>query len=140
MRKSLIRKKGGMPEIPMASTADIAFLLILFFMVTTVIRTVTGIKVARPLAESTERIKIRRNVVHIWIDATGQIQIDDLYVPINYVSDRMYQKRMDNPDLITILDVDKDLNYSQVDQVMEKLKDAGAYKITFATDLLKGKG
>lgn len=139
MRKSLIRRERRMPEIPMASTADIAFLLILFFMVTTVIRTATGLKsITRPLAESTERIKIRRNIAHIWVDATGQIMIDDVLVPINYVSDRMYQKKIDNPDLITIMDVDQDLHYGFVDQVMEELKEAGAFRITFATDLLKG--
>ncbi len=129
-----------MPDIPMASTADIAFLLILFFMVTTVIRTATGLKVTRPLAESTERIKMRRNLVHLWIDGSGRIQIDDNLVPLNYVAERMTQKRLDNPDIVTILDVEKDLNYGLVDEVMEELKEAGAYKITFATDFLREGG
>ncbi|HID31873.1 MAG TPA: biopolymer transporter ExbD [bacterium (Candidatus Stahlbacteria)] len=137
MHKSLVRRSRETPEIPMASTADIAFLLILFFMVTTVIRVATGLEVDRPLAESTERIKIRHNLVHLWIDVSQHIQIDDFSVPLDYVTDRMIEKRSKNPDLVTILEVDREVNYGFVDQVMERLKEAGAFRITFATDLIE---
>ena len=79
MRKSIIRRGSTRPDIPTASTADIAFLLILFFMVTTVFRATTlHLKIKLPQAKSTERILMRRNVSYIWVDTDSKIYIDDI--------------------------------------------------------------
>jgi biopolymer transport protein ExbD len=122
-------------EIPTASTADIAFLLILFFMVTTVFRpTVIRILYDLPQAESTERILIRRNVSYIWVDKDSKIYIDDHVVSIDMISAKVTPKIWDNPELITLLNVDENVNYGLVDGILDQLKDAKAFKITFATE------
>jgi biopolymer transport protein ExbD len=74
MRKSIIRRHRERGEIPTASTADIAFLLILFFMVTTVFRaTKLNLRITIPEARSTERILMRRNISYIWVDEDQRI-------------------------------------------------------------------
>ena len=78
MRKSIIRRSTEMPDIPTASTADIAFLLILFFMVTTVFRPMSkSLDLKLPAARSTERIKLRKNVAHIFVDSKSMVYVDD---------------------------------------------------------------
>ena len=135
MRKSIIRRFTQAPEIPTASTADIAFLLILFFMVTTVFRaTRLHLNIRLPQAMSTERILMRRNVSYIWIDTKSKIYIDDNVIASTSVADKMRPKVLNNPELITIMNVDEDVNYGVVDKVLDQLKDAKAYKITFATE------
>jgi biopolymer transport protein ExbD len=135
MRKSIIRRSKATPDIPTASTADIAFLLILFFMVTTVFRATTlHLKIRLPEAKSTERILMRRNVSYIWIDTNSKIYIDDNVVPGELIGAKMAPKIWDNPELITILNVDEMVNYGVVDLVLDQLKEAKAFRITFATE------
>ncbi|MGQ9464086.1 MAG: ExbD/TolR family protein [bacterium] len=135
MRRSIIRRFTKTPEIPTASTADVAFLLILFFMVTTVFRaTALNLKIVLPKAKSTERILIRRNITHIWIDNNGRVFIDDTLVPKERVSSKMSPKVAENPELVTILNIHEDIEYGIVDQVLDQLKESRAFKITFATE------
>ncbi len=135
MRKSIVRRASRSTEIPTASTADIAFLLILFFMVTTVFRaTSLHLKIQLPQAESTERILMRRNVTYVWVDNAGKIYIDDNVISGNMVSSRIAPKVWENPELITIMNIDETVNYETVDLILDQLKDAKAFRITFATE------
>ncbi|MGB9719901.1 MAG: ExbD/TolR family protein [bacterium] len=135
MRKSIIRRFTKTPDIPTASTADVAFLLILFFMVTTVFRaTALNLKLILPKAKSTERILIRRNITHVWVDNNGRVFIDDSLVPKERVSTKMLPKIAENPELVTILNIDENIEYGTVDVVLDQLKESRAFKITFATE------
>jgi|UniRef100_A0A7C6AGB4 biopolymer transport protein ExbD len=135
MRKSIIRRFTRTPDIPTASTADVAFLLILFFMVTTVFRATTlNLKLVLPKAKSTERILIRRNITHLFIDNNGRVFIDDSLVPKERVSSRIAPKIAENQELVTILNIHEDIDYGTVDVVLDQLKEAKAFKITFATE------
>jgi len=134
VRKSILRRSGQTPDIPTASTADVAFLLILFFMVTTVFRaTALNLSIRLPEAKSTQRILIRHLTAYIWADATGRIYIDDNLVPIEMVNPKISQKIWGKPDLLTILNIDQNLSYGTIDRLLDQLKQARAYRITFAT-------
>jgi biopolymer transport protein ExbD len=135
MRKSIIRRYKEPAEIPTASTADIAFLLILFFMVTTVFRTTSlRLKIQLPEAKSTERILIRRNINNILVDVNSKIYIDDHIVTVDRIGPLVAQKVWENPDLNTLMKVDEMVSFGIVDQILDKLKEAKAFKITFATE------
>ncbi len=136
MRKFTLKRPA--PEIPTASTADIAFLLIIFFMLTTVLRTEYGLKVNLPTAESTERILKRKNIVHIWVDKTSRISIDDNLLEVSGITTVMQQKILDNPELISEVLADKEVDYGRVNDILEALKEAGAFKILFATEYEEG--
>ncbi len=135
MRKSIIRRHREQGEIPTASTADIAFLLILFFMVTTVFRaTKLNLRITIPEARSTERILMRRNVSYIWVDVDRRIYLDDNVIAAEMIAGKMAQKVWDNPELITVMKVDKTATYGVVDNILDQLKEAKAFRITFATE------
>lgn len=135
MRKSIIRRAGKKTDIPTASTADIAFLLILFFMVTTVFRaTSLPIQYTLPKAESTERILMRRNVTYVFVDVNNKVYVDDNLIREDMVASRIGPKVWENPDLITILNVDESVSYGTVDIILDQLKEAKAFRITFATE------
>ena len=135
MRKSIIRRHRERGEIPTASTADIAFLLILFFMVTTVFRaTKLNLRITIPEARSTERILMRRNVSYIWVDVDRKIYLDDNVIAAEMIAGKMAQKVWENPELITVMKVDKTAAYGVVDDILDQLKEAKAFRITFATE------
>ena len=79
----LLKKKkereGG--EIPTASMADIAFLLLIFFLVTTTINVDTGIGMTLPpkLDENQEPPPVKeRNMLKILVNAEGRVLIEDI--------------------------------------------------------------
>jgi len=124
-----------MPEIPTASTADIAFLLILFFMVTTVFRPTTlRLSYSLPKAKSTERIRMRRHVAYVYVDNKSRVYIDDNLTSENLVAAKIAPKVWEDPELITIINVDENVSYGKVDVILDQLKEAKAFKITFGTE------
>lgn len=125
-------RRGVRATIPTASMADIAFLLIIFFMVSTVFRTEQGLKVFLPVAEATERLP-RRNIVHVWISADGQISIDDYTVNVPQVKGIIALKLAENPNLIVSLVADRKTRYRAVSDVMDQLREALALRVSFTT-------
>ena len=116
--------------IPTASMGDIVFMLLLFFMVTTVFKTEDGLPVDLPRAESGVEPK-RELVSHIWIDRKGRISIDDKIVGLDAVYPIMVDKYKANPLMIVAFQTDKDCDYKVMDDVMEKLKEANAVRVSF---------
>jgi len=116
--------------IPTASMGDIVFMLLLFFMVTTVFKTEDGLPVDLPRAESGVEPK-RELVTHIWIDRRGRISINDKIVNLDAVYAIMSQKYKENPMMIVAFQSDKDVEYKVMDDVMEKLKEANAVRVSF---------
>jgi len=139
MRRIAVRKQLQ-PDIPTASTGDIAFLLIIFFLVGTTFRAAQGLKVVLPNAISTERILKKRNVQNLWIDKTGKVSVNDNLVTIPAVTPVLTEKIIENPDLVVVLQADKDVPYGFVTDVLEALKAARALKVTFATNYEMGGG
>ncbi|NLI98021.1 biopolymer transporter ExbD [bacterium] len=130
----LARRSQASAQIPTSSMSDIAFLLILFFMVTTVFSSEKGLKITLPKAEATQRIRLRSNTTNVWIDKNNSISIDDKIIPNNEMFAGVIQgKLVDKPDLVVLLRVDKDARYGLVSDLIEKMKEVKALKLTFST-------
>ena len=102
--KRIAKRKFSETEIPTASQGDIAFLLIIFFMIGTTFRGSQGLKVVLPNAQSTERILKKKNTESMWIDKTGRVSVSDNLVTIPTVTPIMSEKVIENPDLV-LMDV-----------------------------------
>jgi len=120
--------------IPTSSMGDIAFLLLVFFMVTTIFREETGLPVELPRAESGEEVN-REMVSNIYISRDGRISINDLMVQVKQVADIMAIKIADNPQLIVAFKTDNYANYGVVSDVMEELKEVNAVRVFFNNDV-----
>ncbi|MCB1183374.1 biopolymer transporter ExbD [bacterium] len=120
--------------IPTSSMGDIAFLLLIFFMVTTIFREETGLPVELPRAEAGEEVN-RELVSNIYINRVGQISIDDRLVQIKHIADIMGTKISDNPQLIVAFKTDTYADYGTVSDVMEELKEVNAVRVFFNNDI-----
>jgi len=130
----LKRKLGQKTSIPTASMADIAFLLLVFFMVTTVFQKDSGIPLILPEAEAVKKVP-KRTITRVWIDKSDRISIDDKLVPVNLVAAVIAEGMSKNPGLLVAIRADKECNYKVVDDVMEQLKRANALRISLIADL-----
>lgn len=120
--------------IPTASMSDIAFLLIIFFMLTTVFRKEVGLKVILPKAKKTERLLKSKNVSNIYIDKQNRVSVEDHLVDPQRITLIFKTKIIENPALIAQLKVDKRARYGPVNDVLEALREARAFWVVFATE------
>ena len=74
------RKTKISSDIPTASMPDIIFMLLIFFMVTTVLREYSGLPISLPKAKRIEKLKSKRHTSHIWVSKEGffDLQTDDI--------------------------------------------------------------
>ncbi|HEM45422.1 MAG TPA: biopolymer transporter ExbD [Alphaproteobacteria bacterium] len=128
------RKSSASEEIPSSSMADIAFLLLIFFMVSTVFRKEREVPIDWAQAEATEKIdEKRKNILHLWVDEEGQVFINDQLVPHESIAGVVRPIYADNRQLVVAIRGDRDVPYSQINSITEQLKQAGAVRVTFAT-------
>lgn len=120
-------------RVPTSSMADIAFLLLIFFMVTTIFKLEDGLTVTLPRAETAAKQK-RERILRVWIDATGNISIQDKLVRTEQVADIMKNALIENPLLIVAFNADHRTPSGIVHDVMEQLKDANAVRVSFTSD------
>lgn len=114
--------------------ADIAFLLIVFFMVTTIFKLEEGLPISLPRSNAGDKIP-REKIAHIWIDQEGTISIDDLVVGVGDIEPMILAKIRENPGLIIAFNTDDQTPYGVVDEAMERLKLANALRVSFTTVL-----
>lgn len=82
------KRERESPEIPGSALADIAFLLLIFFLVTTTIDIDTGIGMTLPppLEDDMEPPPVRaRNMLAILVNAQGQVLIEDQPASLNQI-------------------------------------------------------
>jgi biopolymer transport protein ExbD len=130
------RKSKAASEIPSSSLADMAFLLLIFFMVSTTFRKEQDRDVEFPDAESTKKLdEPRKNVLHIFVERDGQVFINDQNVPMQDVNNIVQPLYTENRELVIVLRADADAKYAAIDAVQKELQEANAVRVTFFTEL-----
>tara|TARA_B100000902_G_scaffold250611_1_gene237182 strand:+ start:777 stop:1187 length:411 start_codon:yes stop_codon:yes gene_type:complete len=119
--------------IPTASMADISFLLLVFFMVSTVFVRYRGVPVDLPEAEKIEKLESRRNVLQIWVDSKGAINIEDQNIPLDVLGPFVHQRLTANPRMIISLRGDKESQFGVISDVMQELRKVEALRVNFST-------
>lgn len=127
----------GTTSIPTASMGDIVFLLLIFFMVTTVFKTEDGLPVELPRAESGLEVK-RDDISRVYVDALGRISVDDTIMKAPLVAQLMVTKMKENPSNIVAFETDVHTDYEVMDKIMEELKKVSAVRISFNNKVESG--
>ena len=130
------RKTQLSSEIPTSSMPDIIFMLLIFFMVTTVLREYSGLPVNIPKAEKIEKLKGKRHTAHIWVSKEGLVSINDRLFAVQDVAKIMYEKRVSDPQLIVSLKADEEAKMELISSIHEELREADALKRNYSTKTL----
>ena len=123
------RFKGG--EIPTSSMADIAFLLLIFFLVTTTIDMDKGLGMVLP-AEGEELEINKKNILNCLINSTGNVLLGGEGVEIKNLSKTIRQKLAENDKLVISVKAHKASSYKDYVRVIDQLKQANATRISIA--------
>jgi biopolymer transport protein ExbD len=119
-----IKKKEIESEIFTGSMADISFLLIIYFMITSAFSATRGLDFALPDEnQDTPEIK-QEDSVDVYVMPGGQIQVDGKPIALEgllpYVADKLKQ----NPDKPVILRTDPQATYGDMIAVFDELRQA----------------
>lgn len=132
----LERKSKASQEIPSSSMADIAFLLLIFFMVSTVFQKDRNRPIDWAQAGATERIdQKQRNIQNIWVESNGDVFINDLPLPMEEVRNIIRPMYAGNRELVVSIRSDRAVPYRYIDAVQQELVAAGLLRVVFATEL-----
>jgi len=123
------RFKGG--NIPTSSMADIAFLLLIFFLVTTTIDMDKGLGMVLP-AEGEEIEISKKNILNCLINSTGNVLLGGEGLEIRDLSKSIRQKLAENDKLIISVKAHKSTSYKDYIAVIDQLKRANATRISIA--------
>ena len=127
------RKTKTGSEISTSSMPDIIFMLLIFFMVTTVMREFDGLKVFMPKAKMIEKLESKRHTVHIWATKEGLISVNDKIVSIKDLSGLMYLKLTKDPKLTVSLKSDDDSRMELISDIHIQLRKAQALKLNYSS-------
>jgi len=126
MRRIIKRKTRVSDEIPAASMSDIAFLLLIFFIATTIFDVEQGIPLLLPgIGGKTTKVN-PKNVMRITTDAAGQVYVDGNPVRLQDVEEMTRQRLAENPKTIVSIESDPDSRYDTMIQVLDEVKQAEA--------------
>jgi biopolymer transport protein ExbD len=128
-----IRKTTLSSEIPTASMPDIIFMLLIFFMVTTVLREYSGLPIELPKAKRIEKLKSKRHTAHVWVSKDGLISIEDRLYNLKNVRHIMYDKRVSDPQIVISLKADEQARMDVISGIHNELRKADALKLNYST-------
>jgi biopolymer transport protein ExbD len=131
-------------DVPTSAMPDVVFMLLIFFMVTTVLREVTlQVQIDFTQAQNIEKIEQKRLISYIYVGpeklsgnklGATKIQIDDSIIEdVTAVRKLMYDKFKEEPKLIVSLRVHDETEFGIVSKIQEELREAGTLRINYST-------
>ncbi len=144
------KKANTSQEIPTSALPDIIFMLLFFFMVTTVLRETT-INVEQKIPDATELRKLQRKslVSYIYVGKPTTklqaqfgteplIQVNDAFKPVDALQNWVMEERAkldeNEKDQLTVaLKVDKEAKMGLINDVQIALREADARKLMYTT-------
>ena len=134
-----LRKKKGNPEIPTSSMADIAFLLIVFFMVTSVFSVTRGLEFQLPRPDTSSE-QTAEEAVHIVIERSGAtcaFTVDGILTALGDINVYLQPKLARNPNKFVIIDPAPNAPYRCMVDVFDELKISNVKNISIPTTVEK---
>ena len=125
----LKKKRRGLDEINSSSMADIAFLLLVFFLVTTTISMDKGINIVLP-ADGEQKEIPKTNITNILINESGNVLLDDIPTLIKDIKGIAEKKMAVNDKMIFSVQSHSKTKYSHYLKVLDQLKMAKATRIS----------
>ncbi len=129
-RKLVFDNRSGESEINVSPLIDIVFILLIFFIVTTVFVEETGVEVQKPRAASAQQLE--RHSILIAITAEGQIVYGGKNIGIRGVGD-VVRRLLRKEDMPVIVQADRKAPIDLYAKVHDEATLAGAKQINLAT-------
>lgn len=131
MRSRLEQELQQQPQgIDLSPLLDVVFILLIFFIVTTVFVRETGVEVDKPKAVSSEQLQ--KNVILLAITDQGEVVYDSTNIGVNGVRATVGQLIKGKQQAV-VIQTDKKVPAQLLVKVIDQAKLAGASQVNIAT-------
>jgi biopolymer transport protein ExbD len=128
-----LRRRVVPAEIPTASMADVAFLLIIFFLVASFYSVTRGIQFSLPKTEEEALTAEPEAAVLIEVAADGALTVDGGPMALTAVQGYLRSKLVRNPTKSVILQTSLEAPYHAMTDVFDELRQAGVENLVIPT-------
>ena len=118
-------------EIPTASMSDIAFLLLIFFMVSTIFSNEVGLQIVLPGKGETVKVK-SSNIAKVYVKADGTVNLNGNPIKVEEIAPAARKMLVENDSLIFSIKTQRKAKYKMLIAVFDQLRMANAERISFA--------
>lgn len=129
------RRKKMIAGIELVSTSDVAFLLLIFFIVSTAFALDMGLPLLLPAKETVQQaIRIKQsNVATLMIHADNSVTLDGKKIEINHIKAAVELRLQAQPKLVVVLETHPDANYGMMVACLDELKLSDARRVSLKT-------
>jgi biopolymer transport protein ExbD len=127
------KRKRKVDEVNSSSMADIAFLLLVFFLVTTTISMDKGINIILP-AEGSNKDVNTEDIINVVLAADGSIVFDEKLKKIHEIKSLVENEIRKNKNMIFSIKTSPRADYQDYVSLLDEFKKARAKKISIAND------
>jgi biopolymer transport protein ExbD len=130
------RKKEPMGELRMDSTADVAFLLLIFFIVTTIFAAEQGLTLVLPGKQKKDEdtVKVKEsNIATIFVQIDNTVTLDRKPIEVNHIQRAIEDRILSNPKLVVLLKIHPEADYGRMVACLDELRLANANKVSLKT-------
>jgi biopolymer transport protein ExbD len=117
----LKRKKSGPFFIPLFSTSDVAFLLLIFIMLLSLINFRKEVKIEYPEAKTALGISAEKNL-EVWVDRDGGLYLDGDAADRPALERKITELYLGAPDTRVHIIADRNTPYARINSVLEVLQ------------------
>ena len=129
----IAKRKRKVDEVNSSSMADIAFLLLVFFLVTTTISMDKGINIILP-AEGSNKDVNTEDIINVVLAADGSIVFDEKLKKIHEIKSLVENEIRKNKNMIFSIKTSPRADYQDYVLLLDEFKKARAKKISIAND------
>lgn len=125
-------KRGAKPtgEITIASMSDVAFLLIIFFLVTSIFLLKDGLHLSLPDTTKPATVVSPGDVVTLAVRKDGAVTLDGRRAQMGEIERLLAEKRDEKPGLVVLLRLSGELPYGRAVEAIDAVKSAGVTKLS----------
>jgi biopolymer transport protein ExbD len=134
MKTGLMRKREDemAGEIDLTPMLDVVFILLIFFIVTSVFVTEAGIDVSKPEASTAEARS--KDLILIAISDDGQIWIDGEQLDPRFIRSRFERRLAETPNASVVIQGDRAAQNEHVMTILRAARDANIAAVSISTE------
>jgi biopolymer transport protein ExbD len=116
-----LRRKRDQFIVPMNSMSDVAFLLLIFIMLVSLINYRREVKIEYPEAENSIKTSAEKNL-EIWVDLEGRVYLDGILSALGTIELAVTDVYRNAPDTRIHIIADRNTPFVEVNKVLELLQ------------------
>jgi len=134
MKSGLMRRKNdeGPGEIDLTPMLDVVFILLIFFIVTSVFVTEAGIEISKPQASTADPKS--KDLILIAVSPDGDVWMDGEQVDQRFVRSRIELRLAEAPNSSVIIQGDRAATNDHVMSIMRAAREAQVTSISISTE------